>query len=40
MPLHNTLDKACDKRETSEELNSHHRVVENLIADPPQRAAG
>jgi hypothetical protein len=39
MPLHNTLDKACDKGETSEELNSHHRMVENLIADPPQRAA-
>jgi hypothetical protein len=30
MPLHNTLDKVCDKVETSEEPNSYHRVVENL----------
>jgi hypothetical protein len=30
MPQHNTLDKACDKGETSEEPNSYHRVVENL----------
>ena len=30
MQQHNTLDKACDKGETSEEPNSYHRVVENL----------